>query len=200
MESLVGDEEPLFVALFVLALDTAVIVPWGGRWQPAYRGAARSSIAGWACGIVTWEFAPYWAVLIASMVFGSTLAFLKDYSFAQRLLIGELQAREAASDAECELRAHAEASLHVEVTEREAAEKLAQQARGNFTQGAGNQSRRDHYQPLPELTYLYVNDQFRAIGYTFEDIRGQDCRPICSCLPTRSRPKRWSRSRGNTDA
>jgi two-component system sensor histidine kinase/response regulator len=170
----VGDEEPLFVGLFMLALDTAVILPWGGRWQLCLTAVgAVASMVGWACGIITWEFAPYWMVLIASMIFGTTIAFLKDYSFAQRLLIEELQAREASFRAECEHRAHAEASLHVEVTEREAAEKLAQKREAILRKILETSLDLIIISRLPELTYLYANDQFRAIGYTFEEIRGK---------------------------
>src|SRR5271166_4540479 len=99
---IVGDEEPLFAGMFCLSLDVAVILPWGGRWQAwfAVAGVVATLIAV-ACGLVTWEFAPHWTVLIASMIFSVTLAFVKDYSYKQRLLIEELQLRELSFRAEC---------------------------------------------------------------------------------------------------
>ncbi len=170
----IGDEEPLFVALFMMALVTAIILPWGGRWQLwlAVVGVIASTIA-WTFGIVTWEFSPHWMVLIASMVFSVTIAFLKDYSLQQRILIRELQVREARFRAECGHRARAEEHLRLEVGEREAAEHLARKREAILRKVLETSLDLIIISRLPELTYLYANDQFRAIGYTFEEIRGK---------------------------
>ncbi len=168
------DEQPLFVALFVLTLDTAVVLPWGGRWQLSLAAlGAIASIIAWACGIITWEFAPHWMVLIASMVFSVTIAFLKDYSLDQRVMIRELRLREARFRAEFEHRSRAEDRLRVEVAEREAAEHLARKREDTLRKVLETSIDLIIISRLPELTYLYANDQFSAIGYTFEEIRGK---------------------------
>ena len=169
-----GDEQPLFVALFILTLETAVILPWGVRWQVWFAVVgAMASAAAWACGIITWEFAPHWMVLIASMVFSVTIAFLRDFSLRQRVLIGELRRREASFRAECEHRGRAEERLLVEIGEREAAEKLARRREAVLRKVLETSLDLIIISRLPELTYLYANDQFRAIGYTFEEVRGK---------------------------
>ncbi len=171
---LVGDEEPLFVGLFFLTLDTAMILPWGRRWQAGLAGlGAVASTVAWAYGIVTWEFAPHWMVLIAAMVFSVTIAFLKDYSLRQRLLIDELQVREASLRAEFEQRSRAEQRMKVEIAEREAAETIARKREAVLRKVLETSLDLIIISRLPELTYLYANDQFRAIGYTFEEIRGK---------------------------
>ncbi len=171
---IVRDEQPLFVALFVLTLDSAVVLPWGRRWQLSLAAlGAIASIIAWACGIITWEFAPHWMVLIASMVFSVTIAFLKDYSLDQRLMIRELRLREARFRAECEHRSRAEERLRVEVGEREAAEHLARKREAILRKVLETSVDLIIISRLPELTYLYANDQFQAIGYSFEEIRGK---------------------------
>jgi len=157
---LVGDEEPLFVGLFVLALDTAVIVPWGGRWQACLAGVgAISTIAAWACGILTYEFAPHWAVLIASMVFGLTLAFLKDLSTRQRILIGELEQQEA--------------NLRLESAHRKNAVQQARKGEAILRKVLETSLDIIIISRFSDLSYIYVNDQFNATGYTFEDAKGK---------------------------
>jgi PAS domain S-box-containing protein len=157
---LVGDEEPLFVTLFVLALDTAVIVPWGGRWQVWFACiGSMATVAAWACGIVTWEFAPQWMILIASMVFGLTLAFLRDYSLRQRLMIGELQRREA--------------SLRLESAHRKNAEQLARRGEAILRKVLETSLDIIAISRLADLTYIYANDRFSETGYTFEEAKGQ---------------------------
>src|SRR5579872_3763174 len=157
---LVSDEEPLFVGLFVLALDVAVIVPWGGRWQVCLVGiGATSTIVAWAWGIVTSEFAPHWMVLSASMVFGLTLAFLKDYSHRQRVLIGQLQERGT--------------SLRLESAHRKNAEQQARKGEAILRKVLETSLDIIAISRLADLTYIYANDRFSETGYTFEEARGQ---------------------------
>ncbi len=170
----IGDEEPLFVGLFVATLITAVILPWGGRWQLglAAAGAIATTVA-WALGLVTWHFAPHWMVLVAALIFSVTIGFLKDYSLRQRILIDRLQQREVSFRSECESRRHAEERMQREVGEREAAQKLAQRREATLTRVLETSLDLIIISRLPELTYLYANDQFRAIGYSFEEVRGK---------------------------
>jgi PAS domain S-box-containing protein len=157
---LVGDEEPLFTALFVLAIDVAVIVPWGGRWQAYFVAAgATLTIAASACGILTYELTPHWPVLASSIVFSLALAFLKDYSLRQRLLIGELKAQEA--------------GLRLESAHRKNAEQLARKGEAILRKMLETSLDVIAISRLADLTYIYVNDRFSETGYTFEEAKGQ---------------------------
>jgi PAS domain S-box-containing protein len=156
----VRDEEPLFIALFVLTLASAVVLPWGGRWQAWFAAAGLlATVAAWACGIVTWEFAPHWMVLIASIVFGVSLAFLKDYSYRQRDLIAELRQREV--------------NLRLESTHRKNAETLALRGEAILRKVLETSLDVIIISRLSDMTYIYANDQFNATGYSFEDTKGK---------------------------
>ncbi len=170
----VGSEEPLFVAVWVLALTTAMILPWGSRWQASFAVASlAASTAAWACGIVPSGFVPHWAVVARAGIFSITLAFLKDYARRQRLLIDELQQREVSFRIESEQCNRAEERLRVEIADRENAEKLAQKREAILRKVLETSLDKITISRLPELTYIYVNDQFNATGYTFEEAKGR---------------------------
>jgi PAS domain S-box-containing protein len=168
----VGDEEPLFAGVFVLMLGSAVILPWGGRWQAGFAVVgALSTVVAWMCGILSYEFAPHWTVLVASIIFSVTIAFIKDYSQRQRSLISELRGREASFRGECENRRRAEERLHLEIGERESAENLAHKREAILRKVLETSLDIIIISKLPELTYIYANDQFAATGYTFEEAK-----------------------------
>ena len=90
----VRDEQPQFIAIFIMTLITALMLPWGGRWQMGFAatGLIASVVAGVA-GVIPESYGAYWMILTIAIVFSVTIAFLKDNSHQQRLLIAELQDR-----------------------------------------------------------------------------------------------------------
>ena len=170
----VGDEEPLFVALAVLTLITAVVMPWGGRWQTAFAIIGlSSSILAWQRGIIPENYGAYWMALTIAIVFSTTIAFFNDYSRHQRLLIEELRLGEESFRVESEHRNRADERLHAEIGEREAAEKLARKREAVLRKILETSLDLITIRRFPEMTCIYVNDQFSATGYTFEEAKGK---------------------------
>ncbi len=171
---LVDDEEPLFIALSVLVLVSAVILPWGGRWQAWFTAAnvAAFTLAA-LTGIIHPEDVPRWIVLIVAVAFSINLASTKGYSNRQRVQIGDLWLREEALREEISRRAQAEERSQREVGERKSAEKLARKGEAILRKVLETGLDLIIISRLPELTYIYANDQMNAIGYTFEDVRGR---------------------------
>ncbi len=86
-----GEDEPLLLALFVLALGAAVHVPWSVRWQGGLTLAGLIAFAIAALeGIVEPNHLQRWVVLAATMAFAMSFTALKDHYRSQALLIEEL--------------------------------------------------------------------------------------------------------------
>jgi two-component system sensor histidine kinase/response regulator len=170
----VDNDEPLFLALAVLVMVTAVFLPWGARWQ---RWFGMSCLAAFTIevlwGVVEPNDIPRWTALAAATALSVVMASLRDYSNRQRILIGELQLGEEKLREENSRRNQADERLRQEIIEREAAEKIAQKREAVLRKILETSLDLIIISRLPELTYLYANDQFRAIGYTFEEIRGK---------------------------
>ncbi len=170
----VGDEEPLFVTLFVLASVTALILPWSGRWQACFAVAmVMATIAAWGVGIVPKSYTTHWLILTRATILSVIVAYLKDYARRQRLLIEELQERDASFRVESEQRSRAEERLRIEVTERQAAEHLVQRREAILRKVLETSLDVIIISRLPDLTYIYANDQFGASGYTFAEAKGR---------------------------
>ncbi len=126
----VHDEEPLFVAMLVLLLDTALIIPWGGRWQvlfALFNVACFLTIA--SAGLIRVEDIPDWIALETVSLLCVSLAMLKVFLGRQQNLIIELSSREERLRDENLRRIRAEERSQAEIVERETAEKLARGAR-----------------------------------------------------------------------
>ncbi len=166
--------EPLFVALSVLLLVSATVLPWGGRWQSwfAVANLAAFTVALFG-GIVGPRDLPNWIAMAVANAFCVTLASLKDYSSRQKLLIRQLRLREEGQRIESEQRNRAEVRLRVEIAERESLQKLAQKREALLRKVLETSLDIIVISRLPEATYIYANDQFGTTGYTFEDARGR---------------------------
>jgi PAS domain-containing protein len=171
---IVDDEESLFLALAVMVLVSAIFLPWGGRWQGWFAAANLVAFTVAALtGIIGPEDVPRWITLAGAIIFSATFAFLKDFSHRQKLLIAELRRREASFRAECEHRARAEERLQLEVGERETAQKLAQKREAILRKVLETSLDMIIISRLPELTFIYANEQFNRNGYTFEEAKGK---------------------------
>ncbi|HVN28587.1 MAG TPA: response regulator, partial [Candidatus Binataceae bacterium] len=102
-----------------------------------------------------------------------SLAALKAYLGKQHELIAELEQREEKLRREDDRRAEAEKRLRTEVTEREAAEKLARKGEAILRKVLETSLDVIFICRLPDLTFVYANDQFNVTGYSFEEARGQ---------------------------
>jgi two-component system sensor histidine kinase/response regulator len=170
----VDDEEPLFIALSVLVLVTAIFLPWGGRWQTcfAFFSVASFTLAA-STGIIRAEDVPRWIVLAMATAFSISVASLKEYSNRQRNLIEELRQREETLHEENSRRRSAEQRLRVEIGERKEAESLARKREAILRKVLETSPDIIIISRLSDLTYIYANDQFSATGYTFEDAKGK---------------------------
>ncbi len=87
----ISEDEPLMLVLFVLALGTAVLVPWGVRWQGilTLAGLIAFAIAG-VEGVVQPVDLHRWLVLAAVGAFALSFTALKDHYRSQAILIEAL--------------------------------------------------------------------------------------------------------------
>jgi two-component system, sensor histidine kinase and response regulator len=171
---MIHDEEPLFVMFLVLLLDTSIVVPWGGRcqgWLALVSMGCFVLIA--AVGLVRKGDIPDWIALQAAAALSVSLAALKVYLGKQRGLIGDLKQREVSLREENAARVRAEEQLRREIGVRENAEVLARKGEAILRKVLETSLDVIIIQRFPELSYLYVNEQFRATGYTPEDTKGK---------------------------
>src|SRR5512146_373117 len=92
----IDQDEPLILALFVLVLGTAALVPWSVRWQSVFAlaGLIAFAIAAFD-GLVEPIDLHRWLVLLAMEAFALNFVALKDHYRAQAALVGALLDREA---------------------------------------------------------------------------------------------------------
>ena len=171
---IIHDEEPLFILFLILLLDTAIVIPWGGRWQGWLAlVSVLSFIAIALVGLIERGDIPDWIALETAGVLSVSLAALKVYLGRQRELIRDLKQREDSLREEKVRLTRAEYRLNRESEEREAAQKLASRREAILLKVLETSLDVIIIQRFPELAYLYVNDQFRATGYTVEDTKGK---------------------------
>ena len=171
---MVHDEEPLFAAMLVVLLDTAIVVPWGGRRQFSLALMAVAGFGAIACaGLIRTEDIPDWIALEVAVGLSVSLASLRVYLAKQRELIGDLKNREERLREENAGRVRAEEQLRKEIRDREAAENLAHKREAILRKVLETSLDVIIISRLPDLRYIYVNDQFNASGYTFEEARGK---------------------------
>jgi PAS domain S-box-containing protein len=92
----IDQDEPLLLALFMLALGTAVLVPWGARWQGLLSLAGLIAFAVAAVdGVVEPADLHRWLVLAAIGAFALSFTALKDHYRSQIILIDDLLDKEA---------------------------------------------------------------------------------------------------------
>jgi len=171
---MIHDEEPLFVASLIIMLDTALVLPWGGRRQC---WLATANVAGFIViamsGLIAAGDIPDWIALETVSLLSVSLASLKVYLNRQRQLIGDLKQREESLRVENSRRTRAEQQLRLEVIERETAEKLARKREAILRKVLETSLDVIIISRLPDLTFVYANDQFRATGYACEDAVGK---------------------------
>ncbi len=91
----INQDEPLLLALFVLALGTAALVPWGARWQGLLTLAGLIAFAIAAVnGVVEPMDLHRWLVLAAIGAFALSFTALKDHYRSQTILIDALLDKE----------------------------------------------------------------------------------------------------------
>jgi two-component system sensor histidine kinase/response regulator len=91
----IDQDEPLLLALFMLALGTAVLVPWGARWQGVLSLAGLIAFAIAAVdGVVEPADLHRWLVLAAVGAFALSFTALKDHYRSQIILIDDLLDKE----------------------------------------------------------------------------------------------------------
>jgi two-component system sensor histidine kinase/response regulator len=170
----IHDEEPLFVMFLILLLDTAIVVPWGGRyqgWLALISLGCFALIA--ALGLIEKGDIPDWIALETAGALSVSLAAFKVYLGRQRRLIGELKQREESLRDENARRTHAEQQLHLEILQRDAAQTLARKREAILRKVLETSLDVIIIARLPDLTYIYANDQFSAIGYLPEEVIGR---------------------------
>jgi len=170
----VRDEQPLFVAFLVLLLDTALILPWGGRWQcwlALINLASFLVIA--SAGLIQVEDTAHWLALEFMSLLSVSLSSLKVYLNSQRILIGQLRQREESLRDENSRRTCAEQRLRLEVADREAAQTLAQKREASLRKVLETSLDKITIMRLPEMTYVYANQRFSETGYTFDEVKGR---------------------------
>jgi PAS domain S-box-containing protein len=92
-------DEPLVLALFVLALGATVLVPWSVQWQSVLTLASLIAFTIAALdGVVEPNEIQRWLVLAATMAFAMSFTALKDHYRSQALLIEELLDKEKRLD------------------------------------------------------------------------------------------------------
>ena len=91
----IDQDAPLLLALFVLALGAAVLVPWSARWQGllSLAGLIAFAIAAHE-GVVEPEDLHRWLVLAAIGAFALSFTALKDHYRSQTILIDALLDKE----------------------------------------------------------------------------------------------------------
>jgi len=91
----IDQDAPLLLALFVLALGAAVLVPWSARWQGllSLAGLIAFTIAAME-GVVEPEDLNRWLVLAAIGAFAVSFTALKDHYRSQTILIDALLDKE----------------------------------------------------------------------------------------------------------
>ncbi len=170
----VDNDEPLFLALAVLVMVSAVFLPWGAHSQ-AWLGMA--SLASFTIevlwGVVEPNDVPRWTALAAAAALSVSLASLRDYANRQRVLVEESRVREKSLQEENSRRTYADERLRIEIGEREAAQKLAQRREAILRKVLETSLDVIIISHLPNLEFVYVNDQFHVLGYTFEDTKGK---------------------------
>jgi PAS domain S-box-containing protein len=91
----ISEDEPLVLALFVLVLGSAVLVPWSARWQSALTLAGLVAFAISAVeGLIEPMDLHRWLVLAAVGAFALSFTALKDHYRAQAILIETLLDKE----------------------------------------------------------------------------------------------------------
>ena len=91
----INEDEPLMLALFVLALGTAVLVPWSARWQGVLTLAGLIAFAIAAMnGVVEPMDLHRWLVLAVVGAFALSFTALKDHYRSQTILIDALLDKE----------------------------------------------------------------------------------------------------------
>ena len=91
----INEDEPLVLMLFVLVLGTAVLVPWGTRWQGVLTLAG---MLAFAVAVIDEAIEPMdfnrWMVLAAMSAFGLSFTALKEHHRCQVRLIEALMDKE----------------------------------------------------------------------------------------------------------
>jgi two-component system, sensor histidine kinase and response regulator len=120
----------LGIVLLLLTLVTALIVPWGGRWQVILALVSMSAFAASdiADGVIDANDIFRWILLLVTIAFGVSFSALKDYAHRQGILTEESRSRAETLQTENSHRIRAEARLQAEVVQRKAAETLAKNA------------------------------------------------------------------------
>ena len=91
----INQDEPLLLALFVLMLGAAVLVPWSARWQGLLTLASLMAFGiATADGVVKSTNLQRWLVLATMGAFGLSFTALKDHYRAQAILIETLLDKE----------------------------------------------------------------------------------------------------------
>jgi PAS domain S-box-containing protein len=91
----INDDEPLMLALFVVMLGAAVLVPWSARWQGLLTLASLIAfVIAAAGGVVEVTDLQRWMVLAAMGAFGWSFTALKDHYRSQAILIEALLDKE----------------------------------------------------------------------------------------------------------
>ena len=123
----VNDDEPLLIALLVLTLASSIFLPWSVRWQGllALISLTACSVAALQGGIEPRDV-ERWIILGVTTAFSLSFTALKDYHRVQQRLIEELRCREERLRSENAQRRLAEVRLRTEVSERKAAQHIAQ--------------------------------------------------------------------------
>ena len=170
-----GKEEQLLLALLVLMLGTAMLVPWSARLQgvvvvaclPAFTYAALRGVA--RAG----DF-QRWLTLAATMAFAVSFTALKNQYRRQAILIAKLRDSEDRLNAENSERRVDQKRLRAEGVEREAAERASKDREAMLRKVFEASLDTITIKRLSDDAYVDVNKEFeRVTGYTRDQAIGK---------------------------
>ena len=155
------EDEPVLLALFVLVLGTAMLVPWDLRWELGLMGAGLVSFTVVSLvGTVDLDDIERWLILAATMAFAANFVSLKKYYLRQAALIETLTATRT--------------RLSAEVAERHAAELIARNHELALRKIVEASLEAMTIKRVRDDVYLEVNDEFvRMTGRSREELLGR---------------------------
>jgi PAS domain S-box-containing protein len=149
----INQDHPLQITLVVLMIDTALLVPWGARWQGSLGLVCLTAVIVSAVhGIIDVRDQQGWLIVVAATAFAICFSALKKYYSDQMLLI---------------------ASLRAEGAQREAAQRVAQQGERTLRKIIDASFDVIMIYDLEADRVLDINKAFEIFGFTREEIIGK---------------------------
>ncbi len=171
---IVNADASLLMALFVMTLTTALFVPWSVRWQGMVALIALgATLVATLEGLIEPRDVERWIILGVTTAFSLSFTALKDYYGLQQRLIEELRNREERLRSENAHRRLAEVRLRTEVSEREAAQHVAQDREATLRKIFEASPDTIIISELKGDRVLDINGEVSPRGYRREELTGK---------------------------